>query len=73
MAASAKSLQTIYKTDIFNPGECGVNVGDSSTSIADAGLGQGLICAKFGRARPRPAWYLGESAFSTNSPEYMLF
>jgi len=34
MAASAKSLQTIYKTGIFNPGAWEVNVGDA----ADTGL-----------------------------------
>jgi hypothetical protein len=41
MAASAKSLQNIYKTNILNPGACGVNVGDASTWIADAELGEG--------------------------------
>jgi hypothetical protein len=46
MAASAKSFQNIYKTGILNPGAHEVNVGDASTSIADAGLAKGPVYAK---------------------------
>jgi hypothetical protein len=40
MAASAKSLQNITVTGIFNPGAPGVNVGDASAALAYPGLGK---------------------------------
>jgi hypothetical protein len=45
MTASAKSLQNIHKTGIFNPGACEVNVAGALAALADTGLGKAPISA----------------------------
>jgi hypothetical protein len=63
MTASAKFLQNIYRTGIFNPCACEVNVGNTPAALAEASS-KGLIWAKPARDRGGQLFDLGNESGS---------